>query len=156
MSKRIIIVGPGGSGKDVLRKRLEKKGFKHSVSCTSRPMRDGEVDGIDYHFKDESYFLNNRDQFIEMEIFNGWYYGTRNGDFLKSDVLVITPGGVKSLPKDVIESSFIIYINPDEEIRRERLEMRKDADSSERRIQADKKDFLEFDIFDLQIKNEDF
>ena len=156
MSKRIIIVGPGGAGKDHLRKRLEKKGFRHSVSCTSRPMRDGEIDGVDYHFKDESFFLNNSSQFIEIEKFNGWYYGTTHAEFLKSDVMVITPGGVYNLPKDVVENSFIIYINPSESIRRERLNARKDADSTERRINADRMDFENFNIFDLQVKNEDF
>lgn len=156
MSKRLIIVGPGGSGKDVLRKRLEKKGFRHSVSCTSRPMREGEMDGVDYHFKEDSFFLENPEKFIELEKFNGWYYGTTHAEFLKSDVFVITPGGVNNLPKDVIENSFIIYINPSEEIRRKRMNLRKDADSTERRISADRMDFENFDIFDVQIKNEDF
>lgn len=156
MMKRIIIVGPGGSGKDVLRKRLEKKGYRHSVSYTSRPMRNGEIEGVDYYFRDESFFIENSDKFIELEKFNGWYYGTTHEEFLKSDLFVLTPGGINNLPKEVIESSFIIYINPSERVRRERLNLRDDSDSSQRRIQADRIDFDQFRTFDIQIKNEDF
>lgn len=156
MSKRIIIVGPGGAGKDVLRRRLEKKGYRHSISHTSRPMREGEIDGIDYYFTNDDFFLNNPGIFIEMEKFNGWYYGTTHAEFLKSDAFVITPGGISNLPKDVIENSLIIYINPSERIRRERLNARNDSDSAQRRIQSDRIDFEDFRTFDIQIKNEDF
>ena len=62
----------------------------------------------------------------------------------------------KHFQKDIVENSFIIYINPHESIRRERPNARKDADSTERRINADRTDFENFNIFDLQVKNEDF
>ena len=48
--KRIILVGKAASGKDHLRKRFESRGFKYAVTYTTRPPRDGEVDGKDYVF----------------------------------------------------------------------------------------------------------
>ena len=48
--KRIILVGKAASGKDHLRKRFESRGFKYSVSYTTRPPREGEIDGKDYFF----------------------------------------------------------------------------------------------------------
>ena len=51
---------------------------------------------------------------------------------------------------------FIIYLNPDWEIRRKRLSERNDADSAERRLIADDGDFFEFIDYDVMIKNEDF
>jgi guanylate kinase len=57
MKGKIIIVGPGGSGKDFLRKKMVDKGFEYGVSFTSRPPREGEKEGIDYYYRDED-FLN--------------------------------------------------------------------------------------------------
>ena len=48
--KRIILVGKAASGKDHLRKRFESRGFKYAVSYTTRPPREGEIDGKDYIF----------------------------------------------------------------------------------------------------------
>jgi len=57
--KRIILVGKAASGKDHLRKRFESRGFKYAVSYTTRPPREGEIDGKDYIFisEDESKVL---------------------------------------------------------------------------------------------------
>jgi GTPase SAR1 family protein len=61
MESKIIIVGPGGSGKDFLRKKFTDKGFTYGVSFTSRPPREGEEEGIDYFFRDAEFFENNRE-----------------------------------------------------------------------------------------------
>ena len=56
MNKRIILVGPTASGKTLLRKRFEDKGFECDVSYTSRKPRQGEKDGIHYHFRKKKIF----------------------------------------------------------------------------------------------------
>lgn len=51
--KIIALFGPSGSGKDTLAKYLVSNisaDIHEIVSCTTRPMRDYEQDGIDYHF----------------------------------------------------------------------------------------------------------
>ena len=51
MDKLICIVGETGSGKDTLARHLEKEyGLKKVVSYTTRPIRQGETDGVEHHF----------------------------------------------------------------------------------------------------------
>ena len=54
----IILSGPAGAGKDAVLAELRKKDIKmkQSISMTTRPMRQGEVDGVDYYFTDEKTF----------------------------------------------------------------------------------------------------
>jgi guanylate kinase len=50
--KMIVICAPSGTGKSTLINRLkaDHPDLEWSVSCTTRPIRKGEVDGKDYHF----------------------------------------------------------------------------------------------------------
>ncbi len=57
MGKKIILVGKAASGKDYFKNYLLSKGFKTSVSHTTRPMRDEEVNGETYHFVSKYTFL---------------------------------------------------------------------------------------------------
>ncbi len=61
MEKGLLIVlsGPSGVGKGTVRKRIFESndvGFEYSISMTSRGMRPGEVDGVDYFFKTKEEF----------------------------------------------------------------------------------------------------
>lgn len=153
---KIIIVGRGGSGKDFMRKKYEKRGFKYCISCTSRPPRSGEEEGKDYKFVTWEYFDTHRDEFYEIDEFNGWRYGTLKKDFEEADLFLLTPNGIRNLKPEDRERSIIIYINPDKEIIRKRLIDRKDADSAERRIMTDNMDFNNFSDYDVEVKNHDF
>lgn len=154
MNKRVIIVGKGGSGKDHLRKSLSEMGYKYCVSHTSRPPRQGEEDGVDYFFvsiedaSDPAFLEKN---FYEWVTFNGWFYGTSVSEFKQSDLLIMTPSGVEKLRPEDREDSHIIYLDIPEEIRRQRLLSRRDADHVERRLAADQEDFSNFDDYDEQI-----
>ena len=154
MNKRVIIVGKGGSGKDHLRKSLSEMGYKYCVSHTSRPPRQGEENGVDYFFvniedvSDPEFLEKN---FYEWVTFNGWFYGTSVSEFKQSDLLIMTPSGVKKLRPEDREDSHIIYLDIPEEIRRQRLLLRRDADDVERRLAADQADFTNFDDYDEQI-----
>jgi guanylate kinase len=153
---KIILVGKGGSGKDHMRKKFESRGFKYCVSYTSRPKREGEKEGKDYYFVDDSFFQNNVHKFYEIHDFNGWKYGRMINDFEKSSLLIMTPSGISCIKPEHRKRCFIIYIDPDNEILKKRLAERKDADSAERRLIADDEDFLNFHDYDIRIKNEDF
>lgn len=78
--KIFIISGPSGAGKSTvinqLLKGLDKAYF--SVSATTRAPREGEVDGVNYHFMDKTEFeqLVKDDQLLEYAEFVGNYYGT--------------------------------------------------------------------------------
>lgn len=78
--KLVVIVAPSGTGKSTLIKSLfdEIQDLQWSVSCTTRPMRPGEVDGKDYHFLKEHDFVQKKDrgEFIEWAKVHSNYYGT--------------------------------------------------------------------------------
>ena len=65
-----ILSSPSGAGKTTIARRLlaEDGEIRMSVSCTTRPMRPGEVDGRDYHFVDQPTF----DQMVEDGHFLEW------------------------------------------------------------------------------------
>ena len=154
---KIVLVGRGGSGKDYLRKKMMERGMKFSVSYTSRPPREGEVQGKDYKFTTKEFFEEFPDSFYECIKFNGWYYGTLKSDFEKDDLFIMTPGGIKHIKSEDRRSCFIIYLNPPEEVIKKRLEERKGmADSVERRIAADNNDFADFTDYDMMVTNSDF
>lgn len=153
MESKIIIVGPGGSGKDYLRKKFTAKGFTYGVSFTSRPPRENETEAVDYYFRDADFFKHNKAAFLEIQTFNGWNYGISQKEFETKDLFILSPAGLRSLPPKYREKSLVIYLNPDESLRRERLMMRSDADSMERRILADREDFSDFSDYDVLITN---
>lgn len=63
MGKIVCLMGKSGVGKDTLYKHLmadEKLALRPIVSYTTRPIRDGEKDGVEYHFTDETGYLRLR------------------------------------------------------------------------------------------------
>ena len=153
---KIIIVGPGGSGKNYLAEKFEKKGYKRCVTTTSRPPRPNETHGVDYYFEDREFFETHKHLFYEIDEFNGWLYGTLDEDFSEADLVLMTPRGVKNLQPVDRNAAVVIYLNPPKEIIEQRLRARRDADSAERRMKTDTEDFADFTDFDVEIKNPDF
>lgn len=75
----IVISGPSGAGKGTVCKELMKKyNYNISISATTRSPREGEVDGVNYHFLDKKSFEEKlfRDEFLEYAQVYGNYYGT--------------------------------------------------------------------------------
>jgi guanylate kinase len=158
LSKRIILVGKAGSGKDFARKKLESRGYSYAISYTTRPPRDTEVDGVDYIFVTDDQFnkMINNGEFYEYVAFNGWYYGTTIDQFYTDDIFIMTPHGISKVKEIDRKTSFIMYFDIDQDIRKERLMLRNDADKVDRRILADEEDFKDFTDFDIRITNPDF
>lgn len=76
-----ILSGPSGAGKGTVRgiAAAQTRGVEYSVSCTTRKPREGEKDGVQYHFMKTEDFCNsiNAGQFLEWAEVHGNYYGTR-------------------------------------------------------------------------------
>ena len=53
---KVILIGKAAAGKDHMRKVLEGRGFTYGTSYTTRPPREGEIDGRDYYFISEEDF----------------------------------------------------------------------------------------------------
>lgn len=159
MKDKVIIVGHGASGKDHLSDYLIEKKFKKNISYTTRPIRDNEVDEETYFFISVEDFKEKIeiDFWHEYNVFvNDWYYGSSKEQFEKRNLFIKEPHGISLLSKEERERSYIVYVNIDESIRRGRLYERKDADSVERRLEGDSKDFENFTDFDLVITNPNF
>jgi guanylate kinase len=77
----LVISGPSGSGKTTLCDRLVREFPRvvYSVSCTTRPRRPGETDGVDYRFLEAAAFQRDVEAglFLEHAEVHGHRYGTR-------------------------------------------------------------------------------
>lgn len=80
-NKLFVISGSSGVGKStVIRGFLEEnQEFVFSVSCTTRPMREGEKDGVNYFYVSKDEFKNSikNDEFLEWAEFSDNFYGTK-------------------------------------------------------------------------------
>lgn len=76
----IVLTGPSGAGKTTLCEALFKafSNLRFSVSCTTRPARDDEIDGIHYQFWSKEQFQEGiaHDDFVEYAEVHGNFYGT--------------------------------------------------------------------------------
>ncbi|MCX7612370.1 MAG: guanylate kinase [Ignavibacterium sp.] len=87
-SKIFVISAPSGGGKTSIVKSVLKDfpELKFSVSATTRPRRENEIDGVDYFFITEQEFLKKiqNQEFIEWERFYDYYYGTPKDQVYKA------------------------------------------------------------------------
>lgn len=156
---KLVLVGKAASGKDYLKNRLKNKGFRIGVSHTTRKPREGEQDGVDYHFIDESLFkqMIEEDQFVEYMYFNGWYYGQTKKDFVEADVMIMSKDGLDILPEEYRNQCVVLYLDIDRKTRIERLNHRNDVnDTIVRRLNADEEQFKGFKDFEIHITNPNF
>lgn len=79
----LVIIGPSASGKTQIVNTLIKfYKMRKMVTYTTRPIRNHEVNGIDYYFINKEEFLKKikDDFFLEYVCYNGYYYGTANNE----------------------------------------------------------------------------
>lgn len=75
--KPVIISGPSGAGKNVLICELLRHGYAHVMPTTTRSIRAGEIDGVDYHFISEVEFVAQKERselYLDFGMF-GYHYG---------------------------------------------------------------------------------
>ena len=101
----IVLVGESASGKSTIENliRNRNKSFSKIVSYTTRPMRDKETEGIDYHFISDEEFesMIKNDDFVEFAKYRGWNYGSAKKDYNdnKNHIAVLTPHGCRTLKR---------------------------------------------------------
>lgn len=129
-----VVSAPAGTGKTTLVQMLvnEFPAIVQSVSFTTRPPREGEIEGKNYHFVTESEFEEkiSASDFLEYVKLYGYYYGTSREWILsqqkkgKHVMLVIDTQGALQL-KNRLSAAFIFIAPPSLEVLRERLSNRK-------------------------------
>lgn len=162
-SEKIIILGPSGSGKDFLLKKLVKKGLRYYPKFTTRPKRKLEVQGVEYDFIDIEKFneLKNNNELKVYQQFtindNVWYYGITKKNFEKNQAFIMTPYEFSQLNETDLKGTFVVYLDIDKKIRESRIINRNDiSDSLKRRLDSDEYDFKNFNVYDLKITDPEF
>lgn len=151
-------VGKSGAGKDYVVNSLCNHcphKLHKIISCTSRPPRNGEIDGENYYFISKKSFedMIKRNEMLEYTKFNGWYYGTALIDLNsnKINVGVFNPEGIYNLlnAKNIVTSVYEVECKDDIKrlnriISRDKKQNRKEI---LRRWKADDDDFKKFHNF---------
>ncbi|MCB1741484.1 MAG: guanylate kinase [Gammaproteobacteria bacterium] len=163
-----VVSAPSGAGKTSLVRNLVRldPGLRLSVSHTTRPRRDGEQDGVHYHFTDDVSFdsMIAKDAFLEHAKVYGNQYGTAQSSVESiaaqglDVVLEIDWQGARQVRHRIGNSASVFILPPSLEQLHERLATR-GQDSPEiiaRRLAAAAQDIAHHDEFDYIVVNDDF
>ena len=134
----IVISGPSGTGKDTIVEKVLKKDKNTwlSVSATSRKIRKGEKEGVNYFYLTKEEFEERIEDgyFLEYATYADNYYGTPREEIIKKldqgidVILVIEIEGAKKIKELVPEALFIFIMPPSEKILLKRLSGRQTED----------------------------
>ena len=132
----VIISGPSGVGKDTiieaLRDRPRQPDYHYVVTCTTRPRRPAETDGLSYHFLDRAAFteMHRAGEFLEANEVHGNWYGTPRGQVRAAlaaghDVMLkIDVQGAQVVKENVPDAILIFIVPPSLETLFQRLKRR--------------------------------
>ena len=115
MNKVYAIVGPPASGKTSIAARLHSEGIPEIISHTTRSPRDGEINGVNYHFVSKEEF--SKLDLIERVTYSGHYYGLSKKEVItkvnenRISIVDVDRNGLEQLKKLLggrVESIFIM------------------------------------------------
>lgn len=140
----VVVSGPSGVGKSTIVHALaeSRPQVVPIVTATTRERRPEEVDGVHYHFMDESEFMRLRElgELLESAQVHGHWYGTPIGQVRgilaagRDAILTIDPQGARSVRRLVPDALLIFVMPPTIEELEERLEARGSEDAESLRI----------------------
>jgi guanylate kinase len=166
-----IIAAPSGGGKTTLCREVRKRfsDMRYSVSYTTRKLRDGEQEGVDYHFIGKNDFENGiaagkwaAGKWAEWALVHGNYYGT-SADFLDKgladgrDILLdIDVQGTRQILERYTNSVAIFILPPSLEVLQQRLKARgtDSAESIAVRLRNAEKEMNQQDLYHHVIVND--
>ncbi|MEX2010771.1 MAG: guanylate kinase [Chloroflexota bacterium] len=164
----VVISGPSGVGKDTIIEALKERPREHEyhfvVTCTTRHIRPGEVDGKSYHFLDPKRFRAMRDagEFLEANEVHGRWYGTPRAQVQEAleagrDVILkIDVQGAQVIKETVPEALLIFLVPPSLEDLFHRLRSRatESVDELELRQRNAAIELARQDDYDYVVRNE--
>lgn len=128
----VVICGKSATGKDFIAKNLIKNHeFSKIITYTTRQPREGERDGINYHFRDRGTFkkMLEEGKFFEYKLFesNNEYYGTSIESIdnainsTQNTVLILETEGVNNLIDAYHDNIFVVYLDTSPDVLKARL-----------------------------------
>ncbi len=163
----LVLSGPSGAGKSSLIQKIQDHigPVYFSISTTTRPIREGEKDGVHYHFVSVEDFKRDMEEelFLEYAVVHGNYYGTslgpvkralKEGKLVIFDIDVQGHDAVQKRLSDITTSVFIT--TPSLEELKKRLYSRS-TDSDEvikKRIEMAKREIQRISEYDFLIVND--
>lgn len=148
LKKIFAIQGFTSSGKDTIAKRISKElNIPILVSHTTRPPRNGEINGVSYHFVNDDFF--NENEFLEERLYNTeygvWKYGLHYSEIESKpySLFIVDRQGYEELQEKLGEDKLIsIFIEVSEDDLKKRNRLRGDCQMEFlRRLEDDKKRF---------------
>lgn len=134
--KLITITGPSGAGKDTVARMLsEMVGYKVLCSYTTRPKREGEIEGVEHHFVDKCDVPH--DKMLAYTKYGGYEYWTTIDQVKDKAIYVIDEDGLKALRKKFPDMElFSICVSAKESVRLRRgvSQERMDRDKKRQRL----------------------
>ncbi len=150
----IVLAGKSGAGKNaVMEKMLEEAmgDISPLISATTRPMREGEIDGKDYLFMTEEEFRakDAEGKIIEQREYQSadgsvWHYGTMEFGEMQGDyVKILDREGAEKFRERYGDECFLVYLDVNDKTRRERAEKRGSFNEDEwnKREEREKEEF---------------
>ena len=162
--KIFALLGYSSVGKDTILKQVLKDmdDVKPIISTTTRPMRKGETEGVEYYFIDDTEFFRRGTDFVEQRIYhtkvkeNGvekdatWRYGIERMELEKDDYLIVIVDsvGYKELKNYVGNGRIVpIFISAPQEELKARALARGDLEAEvDRRLKDDYERFMDFRV----------
>ncbi len=163
----VILSAPSGGGKTTIAHELlrQRRDLGYSVSCTTRPAREGERDGHDYYFLSREGFAAARDRgdFAESAEVHGNMYGTLRSEVDKviasgrHVVMDIDVQGTRQFVGVYPQSVLVFVLPPDAGVMLGRLTGRgtESADSLTRRLRSAVAELRSVDIYGYLVVNDD-
>ena len=166
----VILSGVSGAGKDTIKKELLKRMSDITTtlpSYTSRTMRPGEEEGVQYHFisKDEFETKIRQGDFYEYDLHHGNYYGTSrelmNAKLAQGKVIIkdIEVNGTENLIKMLGNDTRIVTIFlkvEKEELKRRLIERGDSIPDIEVRLSRLEYEESKLKLYDYVLKNDNF
>ena len=165
----LVLSGPSGAGKSSLIKKIEPEigEYYFSISTTTRQIREGETDGVEYHFVDKEEFKQDieSDYFLEYAFVHGNYYGTsikpvkralEAGKLVLFDIDVQGNTAITNRLGDITTSVFITPPTLSELKSRLLNRSTDEQEAINRRLQMAKKEIQRISEYDFLIINDDF